>query len=357
MKRIFLFAAATAVALSSCSKNEVAEMPDSAKNAIGFGTYVGSATKATAETAFVDGDVFAIKAYYTAQKGITATDATLASFMDNQIVTAAVVGDATPTWSYSPIKYWPNNDNDMVSFFAVTDATSTAPATLEVNGTATSFTIAGPATDIMISSVLNAKKQDAAVSFVFQHTMAQLNFTAKLAKALETDSETNDKTTVKVKSLTVDYGTAKIAGDGTFTYDNTKANSGSWGEGVAERADDVFDADATAPSNTGIGTELNETDVTVIGEPLMLLPTTTANEYTVTVVYTVATVDADKDTNNSSIDNTCTFKITPNAMNTKYTYNLEIGLTDVKVTGSFGDWTEATTDTTVTVESSTGILK
>ncbi len=352
MKKIFLLAAVTAVALSSCSKNEVCVNPADAANAIGFSTYVGSATKATAETTFENKDVFAIKAYYTAQKEITATDVKLASFVDNQIVET----DGTD-WNYSPIKYWPNNTGDKVSFFAVTDATSAAPATLNVSGTATSFTIAGPATDIMIASALNVTKQDAAVSFVFQHTMAQLNFTAKLAKALLTDSETDDETTVKVKSLTVDYGTAKIAGNGTFTYDNTTVNSGSWGEGASTRTADVFDAAATAPSNTGIGTELTNSEATVIGEPLMLLPTATANEYTVTVVYTVATVDADQDSNNSTIDNTCTFKITPNTMNTKYTYNLEIGLTDVKVTGSFGTWDDANSSTTVEVATSTGVLK
>ncbi|MFI3315157.1 MAG: lipoprotein, partial [Rikenellaceae bacterium] len=90
MKKILFLAAVTAVVLSSCSKNEVTDSVDSTLTPIGFTSYAGSATKATAETGFVSTDVFVVDAYYTAgsdMEDATGEGATLAAFMQDQTVT------------------------------------------------------------------------------------------------------------------------------------------------------------------------------------------------------------------------------------------------------------------------------
>lgn len=341
MKTNLLFAAVMAVALSSsCSKNEVVENPIDPSNAIGFGTYVGTATKAAVEDSFENGDVFVIDAYYTAQKNIAGSGATLTPFMQNQKVTAAVSGNpAATTWSYSPIKYWPNNDNDKVSFFAVTNATSVSPIddfNALASGSATpSFTVTNANTDIMVASVLNQKKTTEAVKFEFQHTMSQVNFSAKTTNTFD---DTKDNTTINITSLKVEYGATTYTG-GTFTFANNGTKVGSWvfDSTTTARTADEFKATGGV-SNVGIGTDLVTVQAAnspiTIGVPLMILPSNNAS-YDVTVVYEVTTEDDSDSTNanDSTIPNTCTFKIAPKSMNTVYTYNLEIGLEAVKVTG------------------------
>ncbi len=336
-----MMAVATVAVMSSCSKNDVNVENANPANAISFGTYVGAATKAEVETAFEAKDVFLVDAYYRAG-GAAAVE----TFMQDQTVTAT---DAT-TWSYSPVKYWPNNANDVVDFYAVTNATATAPITAFNNYAANtvSFTVANANSDIMISSVLGAEKADGTVAFEFQHTMAQVNFTAKLAEALVVDIETDDKTEVKVTSLKVEYTSA--ANGGTFTFTKDVENEGTWAAGAGSRTADVWNTDGS----NGIGTVLAATgDATVIGESVMILPVSSA-AYTVTVVYNVYTTDDDYNANNSSINNTSTFTINPTDMNTIYNYNLEIGLTDVEVSGSINkDWGTTASDVTVDIPAKT----
>ncbi len=339
MKKILLFAAATAVALSSCSKNE--EVSVASQDAISFGTFMDRATKATVESEFVATDVFNVDAYYTAGTSIESVgNSGMSAFMQDQTVTAS--GTESLSWSYSPIKYWPNNDNDLVSFYAVSDATSTVYSFDDLAGTTPSFTVADANTDIMVASILDQKKSSDAINFGFVHTMAQVKFTATTSNTFGT----SDATTIKVTSLTVNYGDTKQGG--TFTFDNTAANTGAWTLSTSgeAREDDVFKA-ADGLSNVGIGAALANGTATTIGVPLMVLPSDAAS-YTVTVVYDVTTTDSVTTANSSTITNTCKFVIAPTAINTIYTYNLAIALTSVDVTGSItANW--GSSNTTVTI--------
>ena len=102
----------------SCSEDETTmSMPKD--NAIEFGTYLGRdaqtrASVLTTKTMATDG--FGVFAYYTDQtKWADYTNKGKANFMDNLKVTSKTNG---ATWTYSPIKYWPNNDGAMVTFLA-----------------------------------------------------------------------------------------------------------------------------------------------------------------------------------------------------------------------------------------------
>ncbi len=114
---------AAALALVGCSKSELVDTPVQDQNAIAFDTYVGrdAQTRAT----IVDLDVvklkgFGVNAYYNAEfetdddgtiTGFTYDD----TFMHNTKVT---YNDEKGVWTYSPIKYWPNNVDDHLTFFA-----------------------------------------------------------------------------------------------------------------------------------------------------------------------------------------------------------------------------------------------
>ena len=129
MKKKFLFAAAALAMLASCSQNDdlnsAPVVAEAENNAITFGTYVGGANSTRAgKTGSITTDAlktgthkdygFGVFAYYTGTATYSATNgssATLApNFMFNQQVTwnaSAPTGSVT-NWTYSPLKYWPN---------------------------------------------------------------------------------------------------------------------------------------------------------------------------------------------------------------------------------------------------------
>ncbi len=152
-KKFYLFAAAAAVlSLTACSSDDDAVQANGAKTvavnqAVSFDTYVPNATRAgdagvqTTATLQTAGKGFGVFAQYS--NGTSTTDGAYANttspsnFMWNQHVSY----DAS-AWTYSPLKYWPNetdNDSqspaatsthaDKLSFFAyapyVAEATST----------------------------------------------------------------------------------------------------------------------------------------------------------------------------------------------------------------------------------------
>lgn len=109
MKNSMILAAA-ALALAACAKVET--INNNAPEAVSFGVYTGKATstKAVSATDYstIDNDVlqastygFGVFAYYTDDD--TYASSTTANFMYNQKVTYS-----GGNWTYSPLKYWPN---------------------------------------------------------------------------------------------------------------------------------------------------------------------------------------------------------------------------------------------------------
>lgn len=119
MKKSLFFIGAMAILMASCSQeNENLPIVNNDK-AVGFGVYSQSTRgkQATVEDFTSEGiGVFAF--YQPATNGIAGPDFTTIkyptpNFMYNQKVTSS-----EGKWSYSPLKYWPNNVNDKLSFFA-----------------------------------------------------------------------------------------------------------------------------------------------------------------------------------------------------------------------------------------------
>ncbi len=176
MKKIFTFAAVAAVVLSSCAK--VDNYKVSAPEAISFGVYAGNTvnTKAVSNTDFgtvttaslqdAASNGFGIFAYYTDNKDY-ASD-TKANFMYNQQVTYS-----GGNWTYSPIKYWPNEHGTSAKSDEVDKLTFLAYApfvtNLAINGD-TESTVndgsAAAATEGIIKMTGNKMAEDAKLTFV-----------------------------------------------------------------------------------------------------------------------------------------------------------------------------------------------
>lgn len=143
MKKHLFFAATALAMLASCSQSDDLAAPVVAENtqpqAIEFGTYVGKGIQTRAIADEVNGGVtgsitsaqalaqhrgFGVFAYYTGDNDYLGTTSVTPStavaltspqasamepnFMYNQRIVGT--DEATPVWSYSPVKYWPNGN-------------------------------------------------------------------------------------------------------------------------------------------------------------------------------------------------------------------------------------------------------
>ena len=142
------------------------------------------------------------------------------NYMYNQQVTATKVNN-TVTWDYTPHKYWPNNKNDQLSFFAYApydEATAWEDLHLETNlkgdRIERRFVVEDDVADqqdlVWADPILNQTKPAdlSALQFNFRHLCARLSASAKVNTA--------------AKSIYVTVDTLKVTGafcpSGTLVY-------------------------------------------------------------------------------------------------------------------------------------------
>ncbi len=152
MKRFTILAAIAALVLGACTKTEI-NYQQTEGDAVAFGAYSGRSVTKAGPTDDMNLDAlkqhgFGVFATYTATTGFDAFGGATNDFMYNQkVYWADLNGDATTTWEYTPVKYWPNptagqsKTDQKVSFFAY------APyADPEATGADNSYGITGFAT-------------------------------------------------------------------------------------------------------------------------------------------------------------------------------------------------------------------
>jgi len=132
------------------------------------------------------------------------------TFMYNQELTTA---DGGVHWTYAPTKYWPNNVNDQLSFFAYAPydpSTAWEDLKMESNYDGTKISrryvvedeVADQQDYLWADPVLNRRKTATATSFVFTHLCARIGVTAKLADASSDVYATIDNLVIKGNFLT-----------------------------------------------------------------------------------------------------------------------------------------------------------
>ncbi len=381
MKKTMLFAAIAAIALASCAKNEVIQN-EADKTPVAFGVYAGRSadTKAApianvANLATQGG--FGVFAYYTGTTDYTASGA-IPNFMYNQNVYST---DSGTSWTYSPVKYWPNNDTntangsatfvDKVSFFAYAPYvanTSAAGATANTVGiTAFSANDAAQGTknpevtyvvatnpaqsvDFLYNDIDNTNKTKATatisntINFDFKHALTRLGFTVEgVFDETDADDDTHDvdeNTKIYVTSLSVT--TSGSSTGGVFDL-FTK----TWTDNVATVSSFNVTASNIPSALKDGGTGVTNSPVNLLndGEYFMLIPDRTAKTYTFNIVYNVVTTDANLSGGKSTITNNITKNATLTLLAGKaYTIRLQLGMTTVKLFASVTDWTPQVAD-------------
>ncbi len=281
MKKILLFAVATAVALSSCSKNEIAETPDSLKSEISFAPYVGTTTKATAvdKTNFIG---FKLNAYL--------HDAT------TNPAGVAHIADADFTVSYSTANYgdfvaasgdtyyWPSAGTlDFYGYVADSKITYGEPTyasgiiDAEATLTYTASTTMTDQIDVVVADVISKNcvaDSGSDVELPFKHLLTQIQFSAK---------GDNNAFDYHIKSITIEGAEST----GVYTWGTTN----TWAAPTTAATYTYCSNSAVADYQLVDGTTSEAVDVASGDGTLMLIPQS-VDGIAIKVEYIVT--DADK---------------------------------------------------------------
>ncbi len=399
-----ILAAAAALALAACAKVETIQNT-SDENVLTFGVYAGkAATKAVSDTDFgtittsslqdAASNGFGVFAYYT--DDALYTSSTKANFMYNQQVTYS-----GGNWTYSPIKYWPNEHGasaisanvDRLTFLAyapfvsnfdlandkgvsITDNQATPAAADEGIIAMTANNVAGDATltfkvpasaeeqiDLLYGTLgaksinvdgteegtiggpikdLTKEKTNGKVNILFKHALAKIAIDIKeVVDALApttTVTPVSDGTKVVVKSVKL-KGTALGKQGDLNLYTGAWSNLTSATEFTVSPLPAAISVDAAPTSYPGIaGVDEDGLDETI---DLMLIPGASSEITGVEIVYYVCTEDLQLDGGVSVVEN----KISKDFASAlaiekgkQYGLNLLLGLTSIDLTATVEAW-------------------
>ncbi len=227
MKRLLLFATATAVALSSCSKDEIGASVTS-QNVITFDTYAANSTKATPMTyAQLQSEGFKVSSLTTGTGSYT------------DMTNLAVAWDGTNNaWTYmsssqTTTYYWPT-DGATMDFVAVSTETSTNAIDSWTSGNPTITNYGLATTTATQEDLVIAFANDVAVSsttggvvpLIFKHAFAKVDVKIK-ANTTDTGiqfnlteltlKDVNTKGTATITNASTDGGKVTWAADSTPT--------------------------------------------------------------------------------------------------------------------------------------------
>lgn len=333
--------ALAALAFVGCAKDEVKSSVD---NAIEFGTYLGrdAQTKGSVfDTEDMKTQGFGVFAYYTDEQRYSA--AATPNFMYNEEVTY----DGT-AWTYAPVKYWPNEATDYVSFFAYApyDNSYTVP---ESGDPIIDFTVPADVTDHIDlvaaeNSHIDCQKQavNDVVKFTFKHALSRVGFKVEAVMDEVNDQDNGDEDEDNQYKDIAEGTTISVQEVEIYSYFN---NSGKLNLNGAKWTDRAYSY--TSYKLTRDNFEVVADKVTITPTPLnneesymMLIPTAASNKVKVRVKYTVTTKD-DKLTGDASVvENNITsdefdFQF---EQGKAYTFVLHLGLTSVKLDAEVAEW-------------------
>lgn len=375
------FAAIAATATVSCTQEEELFSNYDSQNpedgAVMFSTYMSTAPESRAEVMDLPAlkeKGFGVFAYHTGTEEYKLKDPDhLPNFMYNQEVTWNAAEENGGMWQYTPVKYWPSNPTEKLSFFAYAPYTNTFGAT-GITGFPSNTTSGDPKIsfkmdenvdnqiDLLYSNgAMNLSKQtiEEKVNFRFKHALSRIGFKRVAVideNSVENGNEDNgnselskhgikltDKSTIVINSVAITSSQFGDNGDfnlRTGEWENYETKSHTYTL-TAENGD--FINSTLTPDNATTVMNLTKDD-----KYLMVMPTPVIDKYSneqipvmVTVKYDVITEDPNLAGGESRITSeiTAPFDFAFQA-GRSYNFVLHIGLTSVKLDATVEDWSE-----------------
>lgn len=365
MNKYFILAASiAAVAMTSCSSDEIASESEAQNAPVAFDSYLAR-TRATDLTTSTSIQTTGFGVYAYEQGTLPVVDYTNSfvapNFFANQKVTYNS-GVTPAAWEYTNIKYWPNNTGAMLSFYAyapykaaiTTDVTSNPRLILngDYNGPALQYKMPAALSDGMdlcwgqedgeTLAPVNKTKPGVGdkIKFNFKHALSRLGFNIQVFNDEATDgtghsdtpaSAIKAGTTIKIQSLKL---VGNFATSGTLSlYD------GKWDAPIANTAE--YELKGTLNPTIVGGLDLSEaaTEIPLFEDNdtyVLMIP---GGTFKIQIVYDVETVDANLPDGKSVVRNTITsdqaFTATAGVATN---YHLNIGMTTVKFDASLVEW-------------------
>ena len=364
-------AMATMLVGTGCSSDDVVN-DYSPENAIQFGTYVGRDAQGRASVindAALQGKGFGVFAYHTAGDYVNTAKP---NFMYNQQVEFN-----SPAWEYSPVKYWPNNTADRVSFFAYAPYVQTNAADnfeFSANNIAGDPTItytvntvvksqedllwAVDATDGLPFVSENKQSITGNINFQFKHALSRIGFkvqamidnvnqnnTGNLDNATDVSESINPKTNIAVSKVEL---IGKFHTSGVLNLKNTTANVPLWTP-TTPASDRTFaleynstDDDSNFDNDVAENVTTAEQVLNAEDSYIMVIPQTfsSSEKIKIKVTYTVTTEDENLEGGFSIVENV--IESTPFEFGfvagNAYNFVLHLGLTSVKLSATVADW-------------------
>lgn len=283
------FFAAALMTLAGCSSDgtsanaDITPTPATNQVPVAFGTYLGTSTRA-GKTGDMTKDVlasegFGVFGYYTGVKTYQDFRTTSAKpdFMYNTQVKGTTT-DGTTSWSYSPLRYWPNpmNNNDEilnqhVSFFAYAPYVSAGagnygitalPANNKVGDPILTYDTT-PATDGKIVDLLWGTANNSGHIATGDGYQENTSDEDNNGKAYDATSEITDGTGTKVNA---DLSKQTISGQVKFLFKHALAKFGGYSADPttgANKSGVTIDLIADAVSGTSADIDLNTTRVVI----------------------------------------------------------------------------------------------
>lgn len=350
MKKSYLLGLlALTVAATSCSNEEPAAV-NNADNVIEFGTYVGRDALTRGSVFTTDNmknDGFGVFAAYTAQDNYAAQTM---NFMYNQQVTYSA-----SAWTYSPLKYWPNNPGDKVSFFAYAPY-NVAGAALDASLAKITYTVADAVAaqkDLTVADALKDQTKQSItdkVTFNFKHVLSRIGLNVEAQVDLvnsDATGETDNTTANGALAPETNIKVTKVELIGKFDKQGVIDLTNSTWSDVAPAASDVIYTwdDANFVSSVATNVTTTKQQLNDNAHYAMIIPQDmTTNKVKLRVTYVVTTTDAALAGGKSEITNTITSdEFAFNFQQGKaYMFNLHLGMTSVKFDASVSDWDTAT---------------
>ena len=312
MKKMFLFAAAAMVSLSSCVQTN--EVYTGKLEEMGFKSAVTRGIIQTTEDMTYPISVTAI------WDNPSDASSNYVSYFEN----AKFVYDAQTTlWKGEPAKYWPTSgDMDFLALCPYPINANVVPA-YKVDGTIEKLTF-GPIDnnlkeqhDVLYSDLLSVEApQTAAQNLLFHHAYAQLNTTFK---------KTDSAAVVVVKSVSVQG--VHISGNLTVTPVVGGESTAIWATPADQFAINRYflPEGATAVENGTLDQVLTATD-SYSPTPVLVVP---SNQTSIVIVYTI-----------DGVEHKYTHTLSDEwKMGYKYTYNYTINVNEIMFNCQVDEWT------------------
>lgn len=290
MKTNLFIAAMSLLVLAGCSNNddEISNIIANNENAITFDTYVGKATKASIlNVDALQGQSIGVFAYYNETTLDMAT--AIPNFMYNQEVKYT-----SNAWTYSPVKYWPENEK-AINFYSYSPLQATVSEQTTPGYPTVDFTQEDAvANQIDFVYAVNEGLKSGKIDLAFKHALSRIAFAAKPDKDYQDGGKYSDETGTYITVTAISVKAENIIKTGKLTFSSAGAamatsgvtmHAGSWD--ILTNGNQPLYTDEAAYSSTA------SWPITPNDGYLMLIPQTiAANTIKATVSYKVETFDA-----------------------------------------------------------------